>query len=301
MIIDCHQHPFWFRHNDADLVADMDEHGIDFAWVLTWEIPSDEPADWFAMNGVFDPALSSPDGATPGISLTSVLAARDHFPDRFVVGYCPNPRLDNAPALFEAAYHMHRARVCGEWKFRVPIDDPRCLELFRKAGELKCPVLLHLDVPYLADAEGGPPVYQRFWYGGTVENLRRALRACPETIFIGHGPGFWREISADAEASPKAYPEEPVAPGGRVQALLEEHANLYADLSAGSGRGALARDPDHAREFLHRFADRVMFGRDYHGKDLHEFLQSLDLPTDVSEKIYFRNAAGLVEPPAAGR
>ena len=154
---------------------------------------------------------------------------------------------------------------------------------------------------WLADAEGGCPVYQRFWYGGTVENLRRALAACPETIFIGHGPGFWREISGDAEANPKVYPDEPVAPGGGVQALLEEHSNLYADLSAGSGRGALARDPDHAREFLHRFADRVMFGRDFYGKDLHEFLQSLDLPTDVSERIYFRNAAGLVGPPAAGR
>ena len=63
-----------------------------------------------------------------------------------------------------------------------------------------------------------------------------------------------------------------------------------------SGRGALARDPDHAREVLHRFADRLMFGRDYYGKDLHEFLQSLDLPTDVSERIYFRNAAALVGP-----
>ena len=46
------------------------------------------------------------------------------------------------------------------------------------------------DVPYLPDPQTGRPVYQRSWYGGTIENLERALRSCPETRFIGHAPGF---------------------------------------------------------------------------------------------------------------
>jgi len=167
MIIDAHQHVFWHGRSDADLIADMDDHGIDVAWLLTWEIPPDES---FESWKCFNPAVIRPDGLNPGLVLWDVLKARDHYPDRFVVGYCPDPRLKDAPELLESAYHMHEARVCGEWKFRMLIDDPRCLNLFRKAGELGCPVVVHLDVPYLPDGKGGWTYYPN-WYGGTVENL----------------------------------------------------------------------------------------------------------------------------------
>jgi len=180
-----------------------------------------------------------------------------------VVGYCPQPLLPEAPRLLEAAYHIHRVRVCGEWKFRILFDDPRCLEVYHKAGQLGCPVVLHLDVPYLPDPQTGRPVYQRSWYGGTIENLERALRSCPETRFIGHAPGFWREISGDAAADPSVYPAGPVREGGRLAPLFEQYPNLYADLSAGSALGALKRDPAHDRAFLCRFSDRLLFGRDY--------------------------------------
>jgi predicted TIM-barrel fold metal-dependent hydrolase len=111
---------------------------------------------------------------------------------------------------------------------------------------------------------------------------------------IGHGPGFWREISGDAAAAPGIYPTGPVTPGGRVQQLLEQHDNVSADLSAGSGLGALKREPEHAVKFLCRFADRLLFGRDTCGGDLQEFLKSLDLPDDVRQKIYAGNAQRLV-------
>jgi len=96
--------------------------------------------------------------------------------------------LGRAAELFESAYHIHHVRVCGEWKFRMLFDDPRCLELFRKAGELKCPVVLHLDVPYRPDDASGKPAFQRDWYGGAVANLERALKACPDTNFVGTPP-----------------------------------------------------------------------------------------------------------------
>jgi predicted TIM-barrel fold metal-dependent hydrolase len=187
--------------------------------------------------------------------------------------------------------------VCGEWKFRVPFDDPRCLALFARAGKLKLPVVLHLDVQYLPDPATGAPVYQRAWYGGNVAALERALAACPDTIFIGHAPGFWREISGDADTSPSQYPHTPVTPGGRLMPLFDRYPNLFADLSAGSGRTALARDPAHALQFLTRFADRLLFGRDYYGTELHTFLQTQPLSADVVGKIYWRNAERLVAPP----
>ncbi len=295
MRIDTHQHVFWHGRDDAGLVADMDAQGIDVAWLLSWDVLpfEDEPV----YHGLLNPAHFRADGTHPGIPLSDLLLTRGRYPQRFVVGYCPHPLAASAPARFEAAYHIHGVRVCGEWKFRLPFDDPRCLELFHKAGQLACPVVLHLDVPYLPHAETGKPVYQRSWYGGTVANLERALQACPETIFIGHAPGFWREISGDADSDPKTYPSGPVTPEGRLYALFAHYPNLYADLSAGSALGALKRDPAHAREFLTRFADRLLFGRDFYGGELFEFLKALDLPHDAQESILGGNAAKLVSPP----
>jgi predicted TIM-barrel fold metal-dependent hydrolase len=85
-----------------------------------------------------------------------------------------------------------------------------------------------------------------------------------------------------------------VREGGRLYELFEQHANLYADLSAGSGRYALQRDPEHAVRFLQRFSDRLLFGRDYYGQELNDFVMSLSLPQAVLEKIYHENVSGLL-------
>ena len=84
---------------------------------------------------------------------------------------------------------------------------------------------------------------------------------------------------------------------GKLYGLFEKHTNLYADLSAGSGLTALKRDPEHAPGFVRKFADRLLFGRDYYGGDLLKFLRSLDLEDDVIEKLYWRNAESLVAAP----
>ena len=292
MIIDSHQHVFWHGRDDAGLVADMDQHGIDLAWLLTWNVhPAEDAKNQYC--GVLNPLNLRPDGSHAGIPLEDLLKCRDRYPERFLLGYCPHPLLGDPPALLEAAYHMYGVRVCGEWKFRVLFDDPRCLNLYRKAGELKCPVVLHLDVPYRQN-NSGQMEYDDQWYGGTVDNLERALAACPDTNFIGHAPGFWREISSDAANDPEVYPEGPVEPGGQLYRLFAEYSNLYADLSAGSGLGALRRDQKHARQFVEKHADRLLFGRDYYGGDLQSFLTTLDLPADVSSKLFCDNAKKLV-------
>jgi len=292
MRIDTHQHVFWHGRDDAGLVADLDEHQIDRAWLLTWNIAPEEDLQHY--HGVLNPCHLRADGTHAGIPLSDLIVARDRYPGRFVLGYCPHPLAGDAPALFEAAHHMYGVRVCGEWKFRMPFDDPRCLNLFHKAGALNCPVVLHLDVPYLSDEKTGKPVYQPNWYGGTVDNLERALVACPDTLFIGHAPGFWRYISGDAEQDSQMYPNGSVAPGGRVSELLDRYPNLYADLSAGSGLGSLRRDPEHAKRFVCDYADRLLFARDYYGGDLAEFLDGLDLPEEVRHKIECANALKLV-------
>jgi len=292
MIIDSHQHSFWRGRDGAGLIADMDAHGIDLAWLLTWEIPEvPRYAETLAYAKLLNAARLRPDGSHPGIVLEDLIATRALAPARFVLGYCPDPAKPGAVDAFESACEMHGVQVCGEWKFRMLIDDPRSLELFHAAGHRKMPVVLHLDVPRL------PPVggkYQPAWYGGTVENLSRALDACPETTFIGHAPGFWREISGDAATSPENYPGGPILPGGKLEGLFARHPNLFADLSAGSALLALLRDPVFAKEFLCRFSDRLLFGRDQYGGELQEFLTSLDLPAKVNQSIFHDNAHALL-------
>jgi predicted TIM-barrel fold metal-dependent hydrolase len=292
-IVDSHQHVNWNRRDTDALVRDMDAHGIDHAWLLTWCLGPAEREERVEYQRFLDPALVDDDGNHPGIPLSALLAARDRHPRRFTVGYCPNPIWSNAAEMLELARDMHGIRVCGEWKYRQTLDDPRSLEIFRTAGRLGLPVVLHLDVPYL-NGPGGTPVYQPRWYGGAIVHLERALQLCPETNFIGHAPGFWREISGDAGTDPSQYPEGPVRPGGRLHALLDRYPNLHADLSANSGRTALARDPHHAADFVSRYADRLLFGRDYYEQRLHAVLESLSLPTEVVEKVYWRNADRLV-------
>jgi predicted TIM-barrel fold metal-dependent hydrolase len=294
--IDTHQHVFWQGRNDEGLISDMDEHGIEYAWLLSWEIAPSEHSE--AYTGLLNPVHLRPDGTHKGIPLADLIVAKRNYPDRFVLGFCPHPLAGNAPSRLKAAARMHGVKVCGEWKFRIPFDDPRCILLFRTAGELGMPVVLHLDVPFLPD-ENGHPTYYENWYGGTVDNLERALIACPETNFIGHAPGFWREISADAATEYQLYPRGPLQAPGRVHCLLEEYDNLYADLSAGSGRFALMRDPEHARRFLTDFSTKLFFARDCYGGELHALLASLDLDAKTQENLYWRNAEKLVPAPTS--
>ena len=292
MIIDSHQHVFWHGKNDVGLIADMDEQNIQQAWLLSWEIHPLE-SNSHRYDSVLNPIHTRVDGTPAGIPLEDLVLARDRYPDRFVLGFCPHPLIGDPSGRLRSAARIFDVKVCGEWKFRLPFDDPRCIELYRTAGELGMPVVLHLDVPYLSNGQGGS-VYQPDWYGGTIDNLERALCACRDTIFIGHAPGFWREISSDASTSPELYPVGPVVAPGRLQRLLESHTNLFADLSAGSALGALERDPVHAASFLTSYADRLLFARDYYGGELAGFLNSLTLPGEVRDRIHFQNAAGLL-------
>ena len=291
LLIDSHQHVFWHGRDDDGLIADLDEHGIEKAWLLTWDDTIENAAD--VPIRLLDPRFKTMGSNESLIPLHTVIETCRRYPDRFIPGYCPNPLDPHAVSKLKAAIDIHRIRICGEWKFSMLFDDPRCIELFRTAGEKKLPVVLHIDVPYLPPA-GGRYVGHGYWRGGTIDNLIRALRACPETNFIGHAPGFWRELSGEADTYGNTYLKPPLAAGGRLPDVLEEHPNLYADLSAGSALRALMTDRDIARRFILRFEDRLLFGRDYYGNELISFLKSLQLPNQTWKKIGRMNAERLL-------
>lgn len=283
MIIDCHQHPNWHGKNSDAIVENMDRAGIDVSWLLTWEVPESEchPANWPA----FDPRRV-------GIPLEDVVHACERHPARFVPGYAPDPRRPDALERLEAAVRMFGVRVCGELKVRMVLDDPDAVLLFRRCGELKLPVLFHIDVPL---RERPRPPERDYWYCVDIDRLENVLKLCPKTTFIGHAPGFWRHISGDGYAGDAAYPKTAVTPGGRLPQLLARYPNLYADISAGSGHNALTRPPaGQGRQFLLDHQDKVLFGRDQFDDGHLEFLRQQALPKPVWEKITFRNALQLV-------
>jgi predicted TIM-barrel fold metal-dependent hydrolase len=291
VVVDSHQHVYYHSLSPENLLAEKDEFGIDLTWLLTWYLPPAEHVP--SSHSVFNPRNARPDGTHAGATYADVLEMCRRFPDRFVPGYCPCPAEEDAAERFEAAYRFDGVRVCGEWSYRMLLDDPRALRLFRRAGALGCPVVLHMDVPFLPGADG-EAIYQTNWYGGDIYNLERALQACPETVFVGHAPGFWRFISGDAAVETANYPQGTITPGGEVLRLLDTYPNLWADLSAGSGLGALQRDLDKAGTFLARYADRLLYGRDAPGNDLQLFLRGLGLEADIEAKIFGGNARRLL-------
>jgi len=288
VIIDAHQHPCWHGHNIDEIVENMDRFGIERSWLLTWEAARCEYPTSTLRD--LDPRYSA-----RGIPLESVLEGCQQFPDRFVPGYAPDPRLPASKDRLQAAVQIHGVRVYGEWKFRVLLDDPMCVEMFRLCGRLGLPALVHMDVPYLPPSDPESPC--EYWYGGTADNLERTLQRCPDTVFIAHGPGWWRYVSGDADQRPEPYPDGPVTPAGRAIDLMRRYENLFGDLSAGSGSNALSRDTAFARKFVEEFQDRLLFGRDQFDDGLLKLLESLNLSRQAMDKILSGNALRLV--PAA--
>ncbi|MCX7016612.1 MAG: amidohydrolase family protein [Candidatus Sumerlaeota bacterium] len=287
-IIDVHNHPNWHGRNVDALVANMDEMGIEKTWLLSWDMPPAEAEFTAAHFRAMDPrGLCAPLGL--------VVEGLQRHPDRFLGGWAPDPRDRHARARLEAAVELHGIRVCGELKVRMMYDNPDAIALYRHCAKLGLPVLFHLEFRpasherFDADLNGWPE-----WYGGGLSVVETMCRLCPDTTFIGHGPGFWREIAGDADSVPELYPQGPVAPGGALIDLLRAHENLYCDLSAGSGCNALARDVDHARRFVMEFQNRLLFGRDQFDRGLLDVLESLRLGKRAMDKILRGNAERLL-------
>ncbi|NLF18327.1 MAG: amidohydrolase family protein [Lentisphaerae bacterium] len=289
LIIDCHNHPNWHRHDVDALVRNMDEHGIAKTWLLAWEISPKEYEQ--ACPGYF--RAMDPRGIAAPLDL--VIEGLHRHPDRFIGGWAPDPRDRYARARFQAAVEIHRIRVYGELKCRIRFDDPDAIAMYRLCGKLGVPVLFHLQCAP-ADVERQAADINTWveWYGGDMRVIETICQMCPETAFIGHGPGFWREMSGDCDQVEGSYPKGPVTPGGRLIEVLRRCPNLHCDISAGSGANGVGRDLENGRRFCLEFQDRILFGRDYFDRQQMDVLDSLHLDEEVLEKIYHRNAERLV-------
>jgi len=283
-IIDAHNHPDWHGYNLQKFLQNMDQYNIEKTWLYSWECPVDEYDPTYNTVSLKDP-LGYP------IPFTRCLAYKEQAPDRFVLCYAPDPRRPDAIDQLEAAINVHGVKVYGELKLRMMYDDLDALRLYRYCGTKGLPVIVHIDYEFDTGRKYPRP---NWWYGGGIDPFERAVRACPETIFIGHAPGFWAHISGDDQYNKQPYPTGPVLPGGQVVTMFRTYPNLYADLSAGSALTALKRDVEFTKDFILEFQDRLLYGRDYFDNRMQDFLNSLDLPAPVLAKLYAENALRLV-------
>jgi predicted TIM-barrel fold metal-dependent hydrolase len=268
---------------------DMHTH-LGQCWNHTRELTADDLLKWMDEHEVGRAVVMpvvSPEASSYPLTTDFVLAQTKPHRDRLIPFCVVDPRTAYSGGRHGLKYMLNRyveqgARGFGEHKPGVPIDYRGSMELYAVCGELKLPVLFHLDDQRNTDEAGLP-------------GLEKVLKANPNTTFIGHGPGWWASISGGVTTPDLgAYPKGPVMPGGAIDGLMDKYPNLYGELSADSGAGALSRDAKFGSEFLVRRQDRIMFGTDYlsPGQKVPQFevLPQLDVPDAVRAKVYRDNA-----------
>ena len=284
MRIDAHNHPDWHGCDVEKFIENMEQHDIDVTWLFTWICPNDE------FDTKYGDALTVMYDNGP-VSFERALYYKEKYPDKFVLGYCPDPRDPQAINKLKAAVKIYGVRICGELKLRMMYDNPDAIRFFKECGKLNIPVTVHIDYEFDKDTNAPWP---NFWYGGGIDAFERAIKLCPDTTFLGHAPGFWAHISGDDQFDKVAYPKGPVVAGGKLVDLLDKYPNLYCDISAGSGNNALSRDREFGKKFLIKYQDRILYARDYFDSIHRDFIDSLNLDKEVLDKIYYKNALKLV-------
>ena len=284
MVIDMHAHANYYGLTCEKLLKNMDECGIDKAWLLTLETPRGEYAQSYHRN-----TWVTEDGPIP----FSTSIAFDNKDGRFILGYGPDPRNPESMDRLEAAIEHFGVKVYGELMLRMNYDNYDAIRMFRLCGKRGLPVVLEMCYP-TSGSQGERSPWPNYWYGGTIDTLERVLDACPETVFCGHGAGFWAHISNDELYKTQTYPTGPVIRGGKIWERMEKYPNLYLDLSAGSGLNAMKRDVGYTKELLTAFQDRAMYGRDYIDNEHQPFIRSLGLGKEIEDKIFYKNAVKLI-------
>jgi predicted TIM-barrel fold metal-dependent hydrolase len=237
-IIDIHQHVSYSGRTNEALAAHQRAMGISKTVLL----PAGRPVN----------SASTHQGIANGLQAKcagneacyQLAKAR---PDHYTFGANEVPDVTDAVQEIER-YLKLGAVIIGEQKFGIDCDSPQMQRLYALAADYRVPILMHWQ-------------YQMYNYG--FERFHRMLEKYPRTLFIGHAQTWWAHIDQAYRDDPRnLYPKGKVTPGGWTDRYLRDYPNMYGDLSAGSGLNALTRDEDHARGFLERHQDQLLFGSD---------------------------------------
>ena len=224
--------------SDADLVSHQRSLGVTKTILLPSGRSVSRPSTLHGQANGLDSSCSGNDDC--------VAVARQH-PGEFEFGANEVRDLDDAPRVIEQYLNLG-AVVIGEQKFSVECDAPYMQKLYALAAAYRVPILMH---------------WQTGSYNLGFERFHQMLAKYSNVTFIGHAQTWWANIDrANVDNAKQLYPRGKVTPGGLTDRYLRDYPNMFGDLSAGSGLGAFNRDPEHARAFLERHQDKLMFGSD---------------------------------------
>jgi len=224
-VIDIHQHTNYAGRTDDELIAHQRAMGVTHTVLL--------------------PAGSKYGLAAGAGGNESVAALAKRFPGSFSFFANELPDIPGARQVLEK-YLKAGAIGIGEQKFAVDCDSPAIHMVASVAEEFGVPVLLH---------------FQHAAYNMGIERFHKVVEKHSRVSFIGHAQTWWGNIDRHHDQA-VMYPKTKVTPGGITDRLLSDYPNVFGDLSANSGLNSLLRDEEHAREFLTRHQDKLMYGSD---------------------------------------
>ena len=267
-IIDIHQHTVYGQRDGEQLVLHQRAMGVKRTVLL-------------------------PVGTRPGLSPgaggnQSALDLARKYPAEFL--FFANAAPDNPQAPREIEKFLQAGALgIGEQKFAFECDSAPMQAIYAIAQDHQIPVLLH---------------FQHGAFNLGIERFHKMVEKFPKVKFIGHAQTWWGNIDRKHDQS-VMYPKGPVTPGGITDRLLSDYPSVYADSSADSGLNALLRDEDHARAFLDRHQDKLMFGSDCSdsvgsgracsGSQCIAALKRLAPSGDAAQKIFRRNAVRILK------
>jgi predicted TIM-barrel fold metal-dependent hydrolase len=241
-IIDIHQHVGYNGRADEALLAHQRTMGA----TTTILLPAGRPVN----------TASTHDGLSNGLQAKCLgndacAAFAKAHPTEFLFAANDVPDIDGAIQEIERYLALGGVAV-AEQKFGVECDSPAMQKIYALAQSARVPVLMHWQ-------------YNMYNYG--FDRFYKMLEKYPRVNFVGHAQTWWGNVDRNFRDQNVMYPVGPVTPGGLTDRYLSDYPNMYGDLSAGSGLNALTRDEAHAREFIVRHQDRLIFGSDCNDLD----------------------------------
>lgn len=237
-IIDIHQHTNYRERSNAQLIAHQRAMGVTHTILL----PAGRPA---SRGSTAEGRHNGLGGVGAGGNESCLALARER-PKEF--SFAANEVTDLADSRPEIARFLDLGAILiGEQKFGIELDSPDSQNLYALAADYGVPILLH---------------FQHGAYNLGFERLPKMLEKFPRTVFIGHAQTWWANIDKNHADQAVLYPKGKVTPGGLTDRYLADYPNMFADMSAGSGLNALTRDEDHARGFLDRHQNKILYGSD---------------------------------------
>ncbi|GLU53390.1 amidohydrolase family protein [Dyadobacter frigoris] len=277
-IIDIHQHTNYSGRLNDDLLLHQRKMGI----TTTILLPAGTPAFGSSTHKGVSNGLQA---MCTGNEVCYEFSCR--YPGEFTFGANEVPDLPGAGQEIEK-YLKRGAKVIGEVKFGLECDSAPMQQLYRIAQEYDVPILLHWQ-------------FQMYTYG--YDRFYKMLEKFPKVNFIGHAQSWWANIDRNHTDQTVLYPTTKVTPGGLTDRLLSDYPNMYGDLSAGSGLLSLTRDEDHARAFLKRHQQKLLYGSDCNdsagsgdacqGAQTIAVIRKLAPSREIERMIFYENAKKL--------